>query len=94
MVSGSRSVYECDPALARILKGPKNFLESLWDGRVDRKNFALMKACCPTMKSGGGALLASAVMSLVCSRREQTKTNLNPWAFSPQQNRVHSEERA
>ena len=36
MVLGSWSVYECDPALARILKGPKNFSESLWDGQVDR----------------------------------------------------------
>ena len=53
------SVYECDPALTRILKGPKNFSESLWDGRVDQKNFALKKACCLTMKFGGGALLAS-----------------------------------
>ena len=34
------------------------------------------------------------LMSLVCSRREQTKTNLNLQAFSPQQNRDHSEERA
>ena len=35
-----------------------------------------------------------ALMSLVCSRREQTKTNLYPGAFSPQQHRDHSEERA
>ena len=34
------------------------------------------------------------LMSLVCSRREQTKTNLYPGAFSPQQHRDHSEERA
>ena len=35
-----------------------------------------------------------ALMSLVCSRCEQTKTNLYPGAFSPQQHRDHSEERA
>ena len=30
-------------ALARILKGPKNFLESLWEGQVVQKNLALTK---------------------------------------------------
>ena len=39
-------------ALARILKGPKNFSESLCEGWVVQKNLALMKACCLTMKSG------------------------------------------
>ena len=47
------------PALARMLKGPKNLLESLWDGQVVWKNFALTRACSLTVNSGAGDLLAS-----------------------------------
>ena len=60
MVSGRRSVYEWEPALANISKGPKYLLESFLDGRVVRKNLAFTKACWPTWKSGGGEHLASA----------------------------------
>ena len=31
---------KCDPDLANILKGPKNFSESLCDGQVELKNLA------------------------------------------------------
>ena len=40
-------------------KGPRNFSESLWDGRVVQKNLALMKACSPTVKFRAGDLFAS-----------------------------------
>ena len=60
IVSGSRRVKEWVPAFARISKGPRNLSESLWDGRVVRKNLALTKACSPTVKFGAGNLFASA----------------------------------
>ena len=59
-VSGSQRVKEWFPAFARISKGPRNLLESLWDGWVVQKNLALMKACSPTVKFGAGDLFASA----------------------------------
>ena len=52
-VSGSQWVL----AFARISKGPRNLLDSLWDGWVVWKNLALMKACSPTVKFGAGDLL-------------------------------------
>ena len=48
----------------------------------------------PMASAMAGPMAFLTVMSLVCSRREQTKTNLYPRAFSPQQNRDHLEERA
>lgn len=52
--SGSRSVKECVPALAMISKGPRYFSENFLVGRVERKNLASTKACCPIWKSGAG----------------------------------------
>ena len=49
-VLGSRRVREWVLAFARISNGPRNLLESLWDGQVVQKNLALMKACSPTVK--------------------------------------------
>ena len=43
---------EWDPVRAIISKGPRNFSESFLDGQVERKNLALTKACCPTLKGG------------------------------------------
>jgi hypothetical protein len=51
-VSGSRSVKEWEPAWAMILKGPRYFSENFFVGRVDRKDWASTKACCPTLNSG------------------------------------------
>ena len=59
-VSGSRRVKEWALAFARISKGPRKLLESLWDGRVVQKNLALTKACSPTVKFRAGDLFASA----------------------------------
>ena len=59
-VSGSRRIKEWVLAFARISKGPRNLLESLWDGQVVQKNLALMKACSPTVKFGAGDLFALA----------------------------------
>ena len=58
-VLGSRRVKEWVLTFARILKGPRNLLESLGDGRVVRKNLALMKACSPMVKFGAGDLFTS-----------------------------------
>ena len=58
-VSGSRRVKEW-VLFARILKGPRNLSESLWDGRVVWKNLALTKACSPMVKFGVGNLFALA----------------------------------
>ena len=43
---------------ARISKGPRNLLESLWDGWVVRKNLALTKACSPMVKFRASNLFA------------------------------------
>ena len=59
-VSGSRRVKEWVLAFARISKGPRTLLESLWDGWVVRKNLALMKACSPTVKFRASDLFALA----------------------------------
>ena len=45
---------------SRISKGPRNLLESLWDGQVVRNNLALMKACSPMVKFRACDLFASA----------------------------------
>ena len=58
-VLGSWRVKEWVLAFTRISKGPRNLLESLWDGQVVRKNLALMKACSPMVKFGAGDLFAS-----------------------------------
>ena len=55
-VLGSQRVKEWVLAFARISKGPRNLLESLWDGQVVWKNLALMKACSPMVKFGAGDL--------------------------------------
>ena len=62
-VSGSRRVKDWVPVFTRISKGPRNLLESLWDGDgwVVQKNLALTKACSPTVKFGASDLFASAV---------------------------------
>ena len=62
-VSGSRRVKDWVPAFTRISKGPRNLLESLWDGDgwVVQKNLALTKACSPMVKFGASDLFASAV---------------------------------
>ena len=57
--SGNQRVKEWVLAFTRILKGPRNLSESLWDGQVVRKNLALMKACSPMVKFGAGDLFAS-----------------------------------
>ena len=57
-VSGSRRVEEWVLAFTRISKGPRNLLESLWDGWVVWKNLALTKACSPTVKFGASNLFA------------------------------------
>ena len=57
-VSGSWRVKEWVPAFARISNGPRNLLESLWDGQVVRKNLALTKACSPMVKFGADDLFA------------------------------------
>ena len=59
-VSGSQRVKECVLAFARISKGPRNLLESLWDGQVVRKNLALTKACSSTVKFRASDLFALA----------------------------------
>ena len=59
-MSGSQRVKEWVLAFARISKGPRNLLESLWDGCVVQKNLALMKACSPTVKFRARDLFASA----------------------------------
>ena len=59
-VLGSQRVKEWVLAFARISKGPRNLLESLWDGQVVRKNLALTKACSPMVKFGAGDIFASA----------------------------------
>ena len=59
-VSGSWRVKEWVPVFERISKGPRNLLESLWDGRVVWKNLALTKACSPTVKFRASNLFASA----------------------------------
>ena len=38
-------------------KDPRNLLESLWDGRVVRKNLALTKSCSPMVKFRASDLL-------------------------------------
>ena len=58
-VLGSQRVREWVLAFARISKGPRNLLESLWDNWVVRKNLALTKACSPTVKFGAGGALIS-----------------------------------
>ena len=60
-VSGSRRVKDWVPAFTRISKGPRNLLESLWDGDgwVVQKNLALTKACSPMVKFGASDLFAS-----------------------------------
>ena len=59
-VSGSQRVKEWVLAFARISKGPRNLLESLWDGQVVQKNLALMKACSPMVKFRASDLFALA----------------------------------
>ena len=53
----SRRVKEWVPAFARISNGPRNLLESLWDGQVVQKNLALTKACSPMVKFRAGDFL-------------------------------------
>ena len=43
-LSRSHRVTECVPGHAMISYGPRNFSESFLEGRVVRKNWALMKA--------------------------------------------------
>jgi hypothetical protein len=38
-----------------ILKGPRYFLESFFEGQVVQKNFAFTKALSLTLNSGGGS---------------------------------------
>ena len=59
-VLGSWRLKEWVPAFARILKGPRNLLESLWDGQVVQKNLALTKACSPMVKFRAGDIFALA----------------------------------
>jgi hypothetical protein len=42
MDCSSQRVWECEPGLEMISKGPRNFSESFFDGWVVRKNSALM----------------------------------------------------
>ena len=57
-VLGSWRVKEWVLAFARISKGPRNLLESLWGGQVVQKNLALTKACSPMVKFGARDLFA------------------------------------
>ena len=57
-VSGSQRVKEWVLAFARISKGSRNLLESLWDSQVVWKNLAFMKACSPMVKFGARDLFA------------------------------------
>ena len=57
-MSGSWRVKNWVLAFVRISKGPRNLLESLWDGRVVQKNLALTKACSPTVMFVAGDLFA------------------------------------
>ena len=55
-----RRVKECVPAFVMISKGLRYFSENFFVGRVEQKNFARTKACCPTWKSGAGDRCLSA----------------------------------
>ena len=58
--SESVGVKEWVLAFTRISKGPRNLLESLWDGQVVWKNLAFMKACSPMVKFRAGDFFESA----------------------------------